>query len=79
MLKIALRNVRLARRVIPRSLIPRIELANRKVVGHTTTIEGFNLRSAVTTEDNSGFADLVVPELQRRGVYKTDYTPRTLR
>ena len=44
-----------------------------------TDIDGFNLSYAVTTEGYSDFADLVVPELQRRGVYKTDYAPGTLR
>lgn len=42
-------------------------------------IDGFNLSYAVTTEGYSDFADLVVPELQRRGVYKTAYAPGTLR
>jgi alkanesulfonate monooxygenase len=33
----------------------------------------------VTPETFSEFVDLVVPELQRRGVYKRDYAPGTLR
>jgi FMN-dependent oxidoreductase (nitrilotriacetate monooxygenase family) len=44
-----------------------------------TDIDGFNLAYAVIPET---FADLVVsvvPELQRRGVYKLDYGPGTLR
>ena len=44
-----------------------------------TDIDGFNLSYAVTTEGYSDFADLVVPELQRRGIYKTDYASGTLR
>lgn len=44
-----------------------------------TDIDGFNLSYAVTPEGYSDFADLVVPELQRRGVYKTDYAAGTLR
>ncbi|MCJ2144426.1 LLM class flavin-dependent oxidoreductase [Methylobacterium sp. E-066] len=44
-----------------------------------TDIDGFNLSYAVTTEGYSDFADLVVPELQRRGLYKTDYGAGTLR
>jgi long-chain alkane monooxygenase len=44
-----------------------------------TDIDGFNLSYAVTPEGYSDFVDLVVPELQRRGVYKTDYAPGTLR
>ena len=44
-----------------------------------TDIDGFNLSYAVTTEGYSDFADLVVPELQRRGLYKTEYAAGTLR
>ncbi|WP_133646128.1 LLM class flavin-dependent oxidoreductase [Paraburkholderia flava] len=44
-----------------------------------TDVDGFNLAYALTHETFSDFVDLVVPELQRRGVYKTDYAPGTLR
>ena len=44
-----------------------------------TDIDGFNLAYAVTPETFSDFVDLVVPELQRRGVYKLEYAPGTLR
>jgi FMN-dependent oxidoreductase (nitrilotriacetate monooxygenase family) len=44
-----------------------------------TDIDGFNLAYAVTPESFEDFVDLVVPELQRRGVYKRDYRPGTLR
>jgi FMN-dependent oxidoreductase (nitrilotriacetate monooxygenase family) len=44
-----------------------------------TDIDGFNLAYAVTPESFADFADLVVPELQRRGRYKRDYEPGTLR
>jgi FMN-dependent oxidoreductase (nitrilotriacetate monooxygenase family) len=44
-----------------------------------TDVDGFNLAYAVTPESFSDFVDLVVPELQRRGVYKQDYAPGTLR
>jgi long-chain alkane monooxygenase len=44
-----------------------------------TDIDGFNFSYAVTPGGYKDFADLVVPELQRRGVYKTDYAPGTLR
>ena len=44
-----------------------------------TGIDGFNLSYAITPGGYRDFADLVVPELQRRGVYKTDYVPGTLR
>jgi long-chain alkane monooxygenase len=33
----------------------------------------------LTHESFTDFVDLVVPELQRRGVYKTDYTRGSLR
>ncbi|MGL3211262.1 LLM class flavin-dependent oxidoreductase [Bradyrhizobium sp. BR 1433] len=44
-----------------------------------TGIDGFNLSYAVTPGGYQDFAELVVPELQRRGVYKTEYAPGTLR
>ncbi|HUN49763.1 MAG TPA: LLM class flavin-dependent oxidoreductase [Candidatus Sulfotelmatobacter sp.] len=44
-----------------------------------TGVDGFNLAYAVTPESFTDFVDLVVPELQRRGVYKTDYRDGTLR
>lgn len=44
-----------------------------------TDLDGFNLSYAITPGGYRDFADLIVPELQRRGVYKTDYAPGTLR
>jgi FMN-dependent oxidoreductase (nitrilotriacetate monooxygenase family) len=44
-----------------------------------TDVDGFNLAYAVTHESFRDFVDLVVPELQRRGVYKKEYRPGTLR
>ncbi|MFP4592536.1 LLM class flavin-dependent oxidoreductase [uncultured Ralstonia sp.] len=44
-----------------------------------TDIDGFNLARTVTPESYADFIDLVVPELQNRGVYKTAYAPGTLR
>ena len=44
-----------------------------------TDIDGFNLAYAVTPESFEDFVSLVIPELQRRGVYKRDYQPGTLR
>jgi FMN-dependent oxidoreductase (nitrilotriacetate monooxygenase family) len=44
-----------------------------------TGIDGFNLAYVVTPETFADIADLLVPELQRRGRYKTDYAPGTLR
>ena len=42
-------------------------------------VDGFNLLYSVTPADFTDFVDLVVPELQRRGIYKTAYQPGTLR
>jgi len=42
-------------------------------------IDGFNLSRTVMPECVRDFVDLVVPELQERGVYKTEYAPGTLR
>ncbi|MFH7112100.1 N5,N10-methylene tetrahydromethanopterin reductase, partial [Achromobacter xylosoxidans] len=44
-----------------------------------TDIDGFNLARTVTPECYADFGDLVVPELQERGVYKTAYAEGTLR
>lgn len=44
-----------------------------------TDVDGFNLAYIVTPESFSDFVELVVPELQRRGVYKQEYRPGTLR
>ncbi|MGH7843322.1 MAG: LLM class flavin-dependent oxidoreductase, partial [Candidatus Binataceae bacterium] len=44
-----------------------------------TDLDGFNLAYAVTPESFSDFVELVVPELQRRGRFKRDYRPGTLR
>ncbi|MEE3626547.1 LLM class flavin-dependent oxidoreductase [Nitrospirillum sp. BR 11752] len=42
-------------------------------------VDGFILARTVTPECFTDFIDLVVPELQRRGAYKTAYAPGTLR
>ena len=44
-----------------------------------TDVDGFNLAYAVMPETFVDFVNLVVPELQRRGRYKRDYAPGTLR
>jgi alkanesulfonate monooxygenase len=44
-----------------------------------TDIDGFNLAYAVTPETFSDFTELIVPELQRREVFKKSYSPGTLR
>lgn len=42
-------------------------------------IDGFNLSRTVTPESYEDFIDLVIPELQNRGSYKTAYTEGSLR
>ncbi|MCY0386582.1 LLM class flavin-dependent oxidoreductase [Robbsia sp. Bb-Pol-6] len=44
-----------------------------------TGIDGFNLTRTVTPESYVDFIDLVIPQLQERGVYKTAYAEGTLR
>ncbi|URI06133.1 LLM class flavin-dependent oxidoreductase [Aquincola tertiaricarbonis] len=44
-----------------------------------TGIDGFNLSRTVVPESYEHFIDLVVPELQNRGVYKTTYETGSLR
>jgi len=44
-----------------------------------TGVDGFNLTRTVTPESYADFIDLVVPELQDRGSYKTRYAEGTLR
>jgi FMN-dependent oxidoreductase (nitrilotriacetate monooxygenase family) len=44
-----------------------------------TDVDGFNLFRLVVPESLEAFVDLVVPELQSRGVYKTAYREGTLR
>jgi len=44
-----------------------------------TDIDGFNLLYSVTPDDFEDVVNLVVPELQRRGLYRHEYAPGTLR
>lgn len=44
-----------------------------------TDVDGFNLAYALAHETFESIVDYLVPELQRRGVYPTDYKPGTLR
>lgn len=44
-----------------------------------TDVDGFNLAYAVTHETFTDVVELLVPELQKRGVYKQEYQPGTLR
>ncbi len=42
-------------------------------------VDGFNLNHLVTPGDLEDFVNLVIPVLQERGLYKTEYTKGTLR
>ena len=44
-----------------------------------TGIDGFNLSRTVVPESYEDFVELVVPELQNRGLYKTSYAEGSLR
>jgi alkanesulfonate monooxygenase SsuD/methylene tetrahydromethanopterin reductase-like flavin-dependent oxidoreductase (luciferase family) len=44
-----------------------------------TGVDGFNLAYALTPGTFADVADLVVPELQARGLFKHDYAPGTFR
>lgn len=44
-----------------------------------TDVDGFNIAYAVTPGSFEDVVDLVVPELQKRGAYPTEYKPGTLR
>jgi long-chain alkane monooxygenase len=44
-----------------------------------TDVDGFNLAYVVMPETYQDIVDLLIPELQRRGVYKKKYRPGTLR
>jgi alkanesulfonate monooxygenase SsuD/methylene tetrahydromethanopterin reductase-like flavin-dependent oxidoreductase (luciferase family) len=44
-----------------------------------TDVDGFNFVYAVMPETYEDIIDLLIPELQRRGVYKKEYRPGTLR
>ncbi|MEM5390146.1 nitrilotriacetate monooxygenase, partial [Paraburkholderia phymatum] len=41
--------------------------------------DGFNLMPPVQPDSLTDFVDLAVPELQRRGLFRTEYTATTLR
>ena len=44
-----------------------------------TDVDGFNLASVVAPETFEAVVDLLVPELQARGLFKRDYAQGTLR
>jgi alkanesulfonate monooxygenase SsuD/methylene tetrahydromethanopterin reductase-like flavin-dependent oxidoreductase (luciferase family) len=41
--------------------------------------DGFNIQTPVLPRSLNEFVDLVIPELQRRGIFRTEYTGKTLR
>jgi hypothetical protein len=41
--------------------------------------DGFNVMPPVLPESLNDFVDLVIPELQRRGIFRTEYEGSTLR
>ena len=41
--------------------------------------DGFNIIPSIFPDEFESFVDLVVPELQRRGLYRRSYEGRTLR
>ncbi|KQP33792.1 N5,N10-methylene tetrahydromethanopterin reductase [Methylobacterium sp. Leaf104] len=56
------------------------EVADELVAwAEATDADGFNLTRAVAPETLAAFVDLVVPELQSRGAFKTRYAEGTLR
>lgn len=58
----------------PEQIADEIELWHR-----TGAADGFNLMAPLYPSGLEEFVDLVVPELQRRGLFRTDYTADTLR
>jgi hypothetical protein len=42
-------------------------------------VDGFNFAPFISPGGLEDFIDLVIPELQKRGIYKTDYEPGTFR
>ncbi|MBS0561904.1 MAG: LLM class flavin-dependent oxidoreductase [Proteobacteria bacterium] len=45
----------------------------------TGAADGFNVQSPCIPVDSQDFVDLVIPELQRRGLFRTEYESATLR
>jgi alkanesulfonate monooxygenase len=41
--------------------------------------DGFNIMTPVLPRSLNEFVDLVIPELQRRGIFRTEYAGKTLR
>jgi alkanesulfonate monooxygenase SsuD/methylene tetrahydromethanopterin reductase-like flavin-dependent oxidoreductase (luciferase family) len=50
-----------------------------QVLARDTDVDGFNVSYAVTPDSFVDLVELVIPELQRRGVFKHEYAEGTLR
>ena len=50
-----------------------------RIAASSLTTVNTTSEDAVTPESFEDFVDLVVPELQRRGLFRTDYESKTLR
>ncbi|MBW4716382.1 LLM class flavin-dependent oxidoreductase [Saccharothrix obliqua] len=55
------------------------ELADLLVAWHAAGVDGFRLRPAVLPDDLVAITGELVPELQRRGAFRTEYGATTLR
>ena len=55
------------------------ELVDAVVLVEEGEVDGFNLSRLVVPESYADFIDLVIPELQDRGLYKTAYGEGSLR
>ncbi|MFJ9528763.1 LLM class flavin-dependent oxidoreductase [Streptomyces cyaneofuscatus] len=55
------------------------ELADLLLDRHSTGLDGFRLRPGALPHDLTGITRGLVPELQRRGVFRTEYASTTLR
>ncbi|QZA09806.1 LLM class flavin-dependent oxidoreductase [Mycolicibacter heraklionensis] len=55
------------------------ELADLLQQWHAAGLAGFRLRPAVLPHDLTQITDVLVPELQRRGLFRTEYAKSTLR
>lgn len=58
----------------PSQIADRLELLSQE-----GGADGFNIRQVVNPASFEEFVDYVVPELQKRGIYRTDYEGETLR
>jgi len=56
-----------------------VELADQLISWQAHGLDGFRLRPGVVCHDLDAIADRLVPELQRRGVFRTAYENGTLR